>query len=988
MESTKYNQEKTDDEQKMRSFGEELKSFFVGDDIFISYARGDSTGYALALANCLGTEGFICYLDQYGTNPNDEIDERIKRKLRRSRVMVLIGSQLAINSGPIRQEVELFKKTERAIIPIDVDGAFRGTKLYEVVRGLPLAAEEMEIKETETNLSNDKPSVVNQIVSEIKNLRKVPPSGRVIDRIKSTISYTKRTQLQRSMMWAGSIFLTVSVSFAVISLIAAGRARASAAQERVNAEAARKEAQRANDQAKSAHDSALTAAINQAVAEIDLKVADGSRRDAEVREKVAEVREVKATQNARQQERLAESLEEVEQTTRLVEERPAEAFAVRASALSKAPDAVGTRSGLLNALKRYPRLESIVTSNYNSPITKISSALKGRVVAFVNGNYDLHSRNDTNDTISFYDTETRSILPSPPVAIDRVINQVSCTPLGDVCAASTDHNILVWQFKLINQKLSVEPFAKPFYYGSYPHSPSSLAISGDKRLVAAYDLGDPVLSWDLAKPNEKPNELNLKQGCSGPTLALSPDDKTLVLGCQYEVQFWDFNNFDVPPVPVEFPGLMGGIVNNVVFSDDGKYLAVGYTNGTVLLIDAIKRQVRGSPFKDVGPEITFATIKDSNPNCSEKKEPSLNWPFTLYSDLPVLITGNAKGHMIYWSLKDCPEPVPILTVDQMDYPPGIRSVTSLRGRANSFVVGGGDGSLAVWNMNAKPLLDSFNRSAYPMVEHLGFDQSGTILSLNGGTQYNTILNFSGNILSPIQSSVTSKPLLSRRFLPWAYTIGHSEVWIVDPMKPRNEVQKLPIDAHGVIFAAVNANATLVAAVTDDNDKSAPVKHHNVVLWDRGKNKLKSRKPLEDSEDATCVVFSRNGKLLAVGYETGRVVVWDLARGKKIRELKSALTVTTFDARRNPRVTALAFSDDGKMIAASSDYTPLSLWDTKTGSLLSSLESGPALSGDGASALAFSPNGKKLIASSYYGLSVWDTDPHSWVQRALSIANLK
>ena len=988
MESTKSNHVQTDDEPKMRSFGEELKSFFVGDDVFISYARGDSTGYALALANRLGENDFICYLDQYGTNPNDEIDERIKRKLRRSRVLILIGSQLAINSAPVRQEVELFKKTGRAIIPIDVDGAFRGSKLYEVVRGLPLAAEEIEVvEETEINIRTDKPApaVSDHIVSTIDNLRKAPPSGRVVDRIKSTISYTKRTQLQRTMLWVGSVFLFVSVSFAVISLFVADRARASAAQERELADIARSEAQQAMGRAQSANDGALVAAFSQRIADIKSAVADDIRSDTEAREKIAELREAQATANAQQQERVAESLDEVERSARLIEERPAEALAVRATALSKTPDAVGTRGGLLNALKRYPHLESLIASNYNAPITRLSSALQGRVVAFAYNNYDSGLG---NDTVAFYDTETRSIIPSPPVSIDREIHQLSCTPTGDLCAASTHSNIMVWQFKLLNHKLNVEPFPQTFHFPGDHFAPSSLAISNDKRLIATYNTPESILIWDLTRPIEEPKKPNLKDGCFRPTFALSPDNKTLVLACQFEVQFWDFNSLDVPLATIDFPGLMEDNVQNVVFSDDGKYVAVSYANGTVLLIDANTREVRGSPFKDAGPEITFARIKDSNLDCTESKDPSSNWPFKLYSDLPILVTSNSDGHMIYWSLQDCPTPIPILAKDQIDYPPGISSVTSLHGKANSFVVGGRDGALALWDMNAKPLLDSFYRGAYPTIDHIGFDKSGTLLSLNGGSSYSAILDFSGDVLAPIQSSFADNRLSSARFLPWVYAVSGSSVFITDLRKSRDQTSSVPMDANEMKFAAINANATMVAAVTDDNGQSDPVEHNNVVLWDLSKNKAKKRKTLEDPEDATCVVFSRDGKLLAVGYGTGKIAVWDIARGKKIRELKSALTEATFDLRRNPRVTALDFSADGRMIAASSDYSPLSLWDTKTGSLIGSLESGPSRSGDNATAIAFSPNGKKLITSSYEGMSVWDTDPHSWAQHALRIINRK
>jgi hypothetical protein len=52
-----------------------MKSFLLGDDIFISYARGDSSTYATSLANGLGERAFLCYIDQYGTDVGDELPE-------------------------------------------------------------------------------------------------------------------------------------------------------------------------------------------------------------------------------------------------------------------------------------------------------------------------------------------------------------------------------------------------------------------------------------------------------------------------------------------------------------------------------------------------------------------------------------------------------------------------------------------------------------------------------------------------------------------------------------------------------------------------------------------------------------------------------------------------------------------------------------------------------------------------------------------------
>src|SRR2546425_141881 len=123
----------TGDSWSLRKLIEKAKGFLLGDDIFISYSRGDSTNYAPALANRLGERGFICYVDQYGTDINDDLPPRLLRKLLRSTSLVLIGSERAVNSLPVRREIDLFKTTGRPIIPIDVDGALSKSGWYEII---------------------------------------------------------------------------------------------------------------------------------------------------------------------------------------------------------------------------------------------------------------------------------------------------------------------------------------------------------------------------------------------------------------------------------------------------------------------------------------------------------------------------------------------------------------------------------------------------------------------------------------------------------------------------------------------------------------------------------------------------------------------------------------------------------------------------------------------------------------------------------------
>src|SRR5262249_32035495 len=144
--------------------------------------------------------------------------------------------------------------------------------------------------------------------------------------------------------------------------------------------------------------------------------------------------------------------------------------------------------------------------------------------------------------------------------------------------------------------------------------------------------------------------------------------------------------------------------------------------------------------------------------------------------------------------------------------------------------------------------------------------------------------------------------------------------------------------------------------------------NTVALWEvAGGRRLRDFRVGDDApadhKGSSSWLLARDGRTLALGYWDHTVRLWDVATGKPLR------TLTGFPERSYPAY-ALAFSPDGKALAATGSYHALCLLDTATGH---------PLSGDGLAhrsnlrGVALSPDGKTLAtASQDRTVLLWET----------------
>jgi WD40 repeat protein len=102
---------------------------------------------------------------------------------------------------------------------------------------------------------------------------------------------------------------------------------------------------------------------------------------------------------------------------------------------------------------------------------------------------------------------------------------------------------------------------------------------------------------------------------------------------------------------------------------------------------------------------------------------------------------------------------------------------------------------------------------------------------------------------------------------------------------------------------------------------------------------------------TSVAFSPDGKLLAAAHGDGTVEVWDSENGK---------SMSSFSARIG--IGPISFSPDGRMLATGNDNGSVSFWDPTTGANLGDILAPTDLVNIGS--VAFSPDGRLLAAGGH------------------------
>ncbi len=272
---------------------DKLLKFLTGDDIFISYSRHDGNAYATQLANKLVDLKFSVYFDQWTTPPGSNLPVSLLRKLKRSSLLIVVGTKHAAESHHVRQEIAEFNLTSRPIVPI----------IFEGVRVLELVSRDGALHRI-TNRDEVPDAIWSKLVEGASyraersaNLTESNPSAAVVERITATCNFINKS---RRLFWTGITILMISALVAVGLTIYAGV-------KGKQAQIAMSEAVRQQTLATEAQNTATAAKIQEESAKKEAKEqmerAKAASTTADEQTKIASAAEIRATEASARAER-------------------------------------------------------------------------------------------------------------------------------------------------------------------------------------------------------------------------------------------------------------------------------------------------------------------------------------------------------------------------------------------------------------------------------------------------------------------------------------------------------------------------------------------------------------------------------------------------------------------------------------------------------------------------------------------------------------
>jgi RNA polymerase sigma factor (sigma-70 family) len=553
------------------------------------------------------------------------------------------------------------------------------------------------------------------------------------------------------------------------------------------------------------------------------------------------------------------------------------------------------------------------------------------------------------------------------------IYSIALAPGGKVLATGTsgmdgDHRIRLWEVATGKELLQLRGFrtlGKP------------LAFSPDARTLAVADMGDVHL-YDTADGKELRQFGGSEHREQIAALAFSPDGKTLATGsydravrlwnastgkCLHTVEGhgekvealafspdgkllasggWDRMVHLIDPLTgkVRLRLEQAGPVRDVAFSPDGRDLGVGVSDGVARLYEAATgkelRQFRGHQ----GPVRSLSFAPDGKTLATESEDFTIRlWETATGKELThtaghagqveaVAFSPDGKTLASGANYDECARLWNATTGKELRQFPGhgggVRSL-ALSPDGQALATGDGDGHVRLWETATGK--ERYRLPGRGRVDCLALSPDGRILAWADWDRKLRLCD-----------AATGQELRRIALVDYQYGLAFSpdgktlagavwdrsvRLWEVSSGAELRRFEGLPRGGRALAFAP-DGRAVAVAFSGDtgaDEEGKGPRKARRrsapaVQLLDVADGRELRRFEAHGEVNLTTVAFSRDGKTLAAGTDTGTVLLWEVLTGAERRRFVG----------HDGWVGGVAFAPDGRVLASGGHDTTLLLWD--------------------------------------------------------------
>lgn len=280
-----------------------------------------------------------------------------------------------------------------------------------------------------------------------------------------------------------------------------------------------------------------------------------------------------------------------------------------------------------------------------------------------------------------------------------------------------------------------------------------------------------------------------------------------------------------------------------------------------------------------------------------------------------------------------------------------------------LVTGGRDGTLRVWDAASGECTARVEGAPDAAIYSVAFSSDGARIVTGSEDQTVRLWDAKSGVqlclIGQHDAWVSSVSHAQSGLIASAADDGSARLWDADSGALRSVLQDQPDGIHGVSFS--------------EDGQYLLTWNRSGSVWLRSADGKSVHLRLSFDGQVQQAIISADSKLIAAGGAQGRVVIWNAATGMAEHRLNTYPSIST--------VRSLAFSSNGDRIAAGQTHRGVVIWALADGRKLSELRGhDEAISG-----VWFAPAGDRLVTSSWDGsIRTWDVGSDSTHSPAMTL----